>query len=1398
MAFNLFGPPTKDDIRVGYIDPNLGFVEGVTICEANEYALKNPGTTFVFRNGNNVIQYLNVNEVNQLDPNILTSTDDCGGINQRKECGPPVIQLFGGGGVGAAGNPVIGKDRSLLAVDVVRQGNGYQYPPIVAARDNCNYGSGVTLTAVLGEVAETIETYDNEADFEDYEICEDSEVGYGKRYGPDGEDLGPWEPRLYTDPGQDPIRNEVIQFQEIVRKLARAPFFSTRKNKPTKIICSDPRVIPSKYDVTDKTHLDYRRSVGEKDPIAWNEFMNSYAISPVSASNVRGSDFAGKVFTFEWTEDFPTDGEYIFRGLCDNSAQLYVDNLKIADLAAFNAPVRPIQKTFKKGIHNIRVDLLNVPFTETITKPSITPPAPSSDICISVIDEASPSSRSQQADWDLFRKNYPQRKFYLLDPGGRGGFKRKIPAGFSSNNNAFGPITVNRDDGDTSRISDWFSICGLKSAPVGTVVSLAIDTSGSMREKTVRASYASFKQKCRAAGIVLVDTTFKNERFISPHNKPLPSGPTSAPPVAALPPTTETIISSKSWNENPMGVAITIDAPEPSIPQEPAPVQEGRCPPNPIWSTRFPGAKETWYPVRYIGEKIERTIETPPPPEKQVQETQQVEFNIFGQGGKLISGYSFTFTAVDGQHTFTLNNVQKSKETRVEKIPIRKNVNYVVVASHKDNRKLEQGIIKQGTKKREGGIGESNKIFADGVKTANDNDDIQVTTNFGKFISSNKTKVSGRSTFELTYVLEGSAASTSAGITNSPTKTIITTDGWSKFFNRYAISPIPPLDIPGSDGGGVLFTNSWELDIPYDGFYKFAVQRDNTARLYVDGNLAFDVTTAGDDIWRDFRNKPKFQKVFITKGRHTIGIELQNESTETFSQVPQKIFRTKDWQTSAKPVASIVDVDFTVKTVKSSRFASTFRIADLGISVSKPAKTLINQTIPKKVEVGKVYTIEIEVPQSKNVTLKVRGNTLEVEDLRSSTARDLFVTISRGGFFDVVNGRTKATCKFVVESGGEVNLTGLTGGTAKDGVTYEGPPLFTYKDPKWGEFMNNNSVSPLLPPLDAENPEINGVKKYTWKGVKFPESGQYDITFLADNNAKLIIGGKEVLSSQGFAENPQTFKVNISQGTYAVVVECDNIPDRTNIFRNNPTGFGLIIRKNVSVRSDFGKSWKENPIGIGAILIPPPCPRKISGRGVVTDIIVNDPGNGYLPPAPQLPGYPVALRLKQVVVENTGINYSGNEEFPILNGAVLQPVFGPFGTVEEVKVLNPGLGFTEYPNLRLISETGVNASFRPVFEVVRDPIVLPEKLIQVTDLVGLKQTGYVDGRAYYGAVYYEDGVRYAGFYETVGDLVQVYDTLQESIAARVTTPASAIERSGTDIRSNDPRLNIPGTPQNLI
>ena len=183
-------------------------------------------------------------------------------------------------------------------------------------------------------------------------------------------------------------------------------------------------------------------------------------------------------------------------------------------------------------------------------------------------------------------------------------------------------------------------------------------------------------------------------------------------------------------------------------------------------------------------------------------------------------------------------------------------------------------------------------------------------------------------------------------------------------------------------------------------------------------------------------------------------------------------------------------------------------------------------------------------------------------------------------------------------------------------------------------------------------------------------------------------------------------------------------------------------------------------------------------------------------------GYPVGLALTAINVQDSGINYDCSIDKVVIkpsNGATASLRCDNFGRVNQVVVDNPGLGFTRWPSITIPSATGVNFEATPVFEVVRDPIVIDEtKLIQVTDLVGLKQTGWYNGKEYYVAVFYKDGIKYAGWNETPGKLVQIYNTMQESIDATVTTPPSAILRQGCDVSSNDPKLDIPGTPNNLV
>lgn len=64
-------------------------------------------------------------------------------------CGPPTVSVFGGGGTGATGNPIIGSKGEILGVDIVSRGLGYVTAPFVAVGDPCGKGQGSVIKAKL-------------------------------------------------------------------------------------------------------------------------------------------------------------------------------------------------------------------------------------------------------------------------------------------------------------------------------------------------------------------------------------------------------------------------------------------------------------------------------------------------------------------------------------------------------------------------------------------------------------------------------------------------------------------------------------------------------------------------------------------------------------------------------------------------------------------------------------------------------------------------------------------------------------------------------------------------------------------------------------------------------------------------------------------------------------------------------------------------------------------------------------------------------------------------------------------------------------------------------------------------------------------------------------------------
>ena len=74
-------------------------------------------------------------------------------------CGPPVVNIFGGGGLGGAALPIFGsvvgevgsKTGSIIGVQLTNPGYGYQFPPYVEIVDECGQGYGAVARAVLND-----------------------------------------------------------------------------------------------------------------------------------------------------------------------------------------------------------------------------------------------------------------------------------------------------------------------------------------------------------------------------------------------------------------------------------------------------------------------------------------------------------------------------------------------------------------------------------------------------------------------------------------------------------------------------------------------------------------------------------------------------------------------------------------------------------------------------------------------------------------------------------------------------------------------------------------------------------------------------------------------------------------------------------------------------------------------------------------------------------------------------------------------------------------------------------------------------------------------------------------------------------------------------------------------
>ena len=94
--------------------------------------------------------------------------------------------------------------------------------------------------------------------------------------------------------------------------------------------------------------------------------------------------------------------------------------------------------------------------------------------------------------------------------------------GSVANGLTFGPVIVNRDSGVAANATDWYKICKIDDLPEGSSIALFIDTSGSMTQATIQASYDKFVAKLNEKNITITTVTNNNEDWITPFLVNLP------------------------------------------------------------------------------------------------------------------------------------------------------------------------------------------------------------------------------------------------------------------------------------------------------------------------------------------------------------------------------------------------------------------------------------------------------------------------------------------------------------------------------------------------------------------------------------------------------------------------------------------------------------------------------------------------------------------------------------------------------------------------------------------------------------------------------------------------------------------------------------------------------------
>ena len=1383
MSFNIFGSATKDSIRVGYVDPDRGYLTGKSIYEANVHASKNPGAVFILETRDRV-RYLTINEVNKLTTNDITpdqvscedgikglrpgetpaypsgsqpiivsgsnegrsGTDDsltgrrlprsrrvkvgasggtpltvggrggkpisAGGkylrVGGRKvksggsggtpiflggtggtpvlvdkqpltingkgvfaggNGGSPItsggrggqklktdgspnlceskIFISGGGGVGAFAVPVVGTDGSILSAIVTEGGYGYKNPPQARLFDSCRRGVGAVLRASIGSTSSTTIYYDQEDDFEVYDLTPPFTLsGYGKRFGPDGEELGDWDPNLFASLQEDPISLQIRDYQDFLKQLEN-PWWHTRKETPLEVIFREKndqvkhdvqhwawggKIVelkqpPTKNDQLEELEFevytqggnqvdrdlqftftsedgghkfqfkapefkedrktkvkrkvkrntvytvvasgkykgkgveqglvdgfgkspkeikgdkkgtvifaDFVESANDNDDLqiratqgkftASNErkrdghsindltykfesgkdfipsppknkkviedsFMNRYAISPTPPSNVPGTDYAGRVATFVWEEDFPHNGEYKFRGMADNIGKIYIDNELVMEERKFKGdPVKVISRYIEKGVHEIKVELFNIPIKEK------------------------PKPKPQNLTITYHGLNKGTTKPVSGE--------RKYPIEFDGLNSANNPIEVSgnnsRNQNNTLKLRDGH---GIDANAKFTILSSS---------PGVNAKFSDNGRELKVKGSG--DVTIR-----------------------------------LSWNDNPRTAGVAVK------------------------SIKVGG--KTW---RQKGEKGDQT-ETIKVVAKETKE-------VIGKGGFIVSGNKRQVKMRDGHgddinSTFSIasstNNARFSDDGR--RLITSGPGNIQLKLEWDDNPRTYGAAV---DKIEVGGVvldqrGEKGST----TKT--------LTINAPKTVSNSNQSQKYESIFN------------TADFINKADRKLWRTNVYGRggFLSENGVCPFDtkkPLDDNPYAGTHVI---RWEhVDFPYDGNYDITVDVDDNAKIFIGnrvgdgammiGNGLKDVEVGGDEvIIENGMNKQTYTR-FFKKGKYRIRTELTQtpggvfsfdkngraggpDVTARFIERGGKNFLKVEGSGSAK-------IHFRLRTDDdpgvSGVFASKIKIGLPPNDFVELKRGQNGRRLKEKetingsafFEAGREYPIQtINSNRDTGSRIKNKGQTIEYDDNISNgfdENADLTITKITDQQKPKVKGINPMALAIDIKTREpeqpRISARSWQQNPMGAAFTIEAPlppipqeppleqegrcpnnPLWSSRfaggseswwpvtHPAWSKFTNRFAMSPL-PPLSLPNSDGGGGVVYsnTWQ-VNFPYNGFYGFKGTGDNRGRILIDGQEVYKLRGFKNtSPDIVKRKITEGNHEVTLEIENQDQR--------------------------------------------------------------------------------------------------------------------------------------------------------------------------------------------------------------------------------------------------------------